>query len=95
MEYVPIELVSKQYDRNGKRMKDTLEGNSEEASPYYEIVNGFYETEIGKRFLNLIEGYTMLRATQPITGTNATMLLMSFYRGDTYISQGRDISEGI
>jgi hypothetical protein len=93
VEYVPIELVSKQYDRNGKRMKDTLEGNSEEASPYYEIVNGFYETEIGKRFLNLIEGYTMLRATQPITGTNATMLLMSFYRGDTYISQGRDISE--
>ncbi|QNU66430.1 ABC transporter permease [Ruminiclostridium herbifermentans] len=93
VEYVPIELVSKQYDRNGKRMKDTLEGNSEEASPYYEIVNGFYETEIGKRVLNLIEGYAMLRATQPVTGTNATMLLMSFYLGDSYISQGRDISE--
>jgi hypothetical protein len=35
----------------------------------------------------------MLRETQPVTGTNATMLLMSFYRGDSYISQGRDITE--
>lgn len=93
LEYVPIELMTYQYETNGVQMKDMLEEQVTEDSPYYEVTDVFYNTDIGRRLLNLADGYSMLRKTMPVTGTNATMLLMSFYRGDSYISEGRDITE--
>ncbi|MFT3984552.1 MAG: ABC transporter permease [Lachnospiraceae bacterium] len=93
LEYVPVELLATQYEPDGVQMKDVLEAEVTEDSPYYEVTGGFYDTDIGERLLNLADGYSMLRETMPVTGTNATKLLMSFYREDSYISEGRDITE--
>lgn len=93
LEYVPIELLATQYEPDGVKMKDSLEQGEIEDSPYYEVTEGFYDTDIGRRLLNLVEGFSMIRETMPVTGTNATKLLMSFYRGDSYIDEGRDITE--
>ena len=93
LEYVPIELLATQYKTDGVQMKDMLKEQATDESPYYEVTDVFYNTDIGRRLLNLVDGYSMLRKTMPVTGTNATVLLMSFYRGDSYISEGRDITE--
>lgn len=88
-EYIPLAPLSTQYEPDGTSMKDLLT----EDSLYFEVNQGFYNTDIGRRFLNLAKGYAMLKRTQPVTGTNATILLMPFYNGDAYISEGRDIQE--
>ena len=93
IEYVPNELKATQYENDGTRIEDILDNKEIEESPYYEITENFYYTDIGKRLLNLVEGYSLLKETMPVTGTNDTKLLMSFYRGDSYISAGRDITE--
>lgn len=93
IEYVPNELQAMQYEYDGTWIKDVLGEKVIEDSPYYEITENFYYTDIGKRLLNLVEGYSLLKETMPVTGTNATKLLMPFYRGDSYISVGRDITE--
>lgn len=90
IEYTPFSIASWQYEADGTLMQDTLEEAKEEY-PYYEVTKGFYDTEIGTRLLELAKGVDLRENTMPITGTNATILLMPFYKGDAYISQGRDI----
>ncbi len=88
--FYPISVMpSYQYNSDGSRVfddfgKDIL---------YYEITEeDYYQSKIGKRFLELIKGLERVDYTIPVTGTNATILLMPFYNRDTYISQGRDIT---
>ncbi|HHV13149.1 MAG TPA: hypothetical protein GXX75_23020 [Clostridiales bacterium] len=93
LEYIPGETAAIQYGPDGMLMKDSLEREWAEDSPYYEVTDGFYDTDIGQRLLNAAKGLYMYANTQPVTGTNATILLMPFYNGDAYISEGRDIGE--
>lgn len=90
LEYTPSSIASCQYEANGTLMMDTLEESKEEY-PYYEVTEGFYDTAVGKRLLEIAKGVNLTKHTMPMTGTNATILLMPFYKGDAYISQGRDI----
>lgn len=64
-----------------------------EGQAVFEVTDGFYETEAGRRILNLAETAVVWRDCQPVTGTNRTALLMPFYNGQAFISEGRDISE--
>ena len=92
-EYIPGNIQVNQYESDGTLMKDPLEEERNNTSPYYEVTEGFYGSDIGKRLLNLAKGYSISFNTQPVTGTNSTVLLLPFYNGDAYISQGRDILE--
>lgn len=87
LEYNPCLLISTQYEPDGTLTPDL----KAEDSLYFEVHEGFYDTQIGRRILNLAAGYERMMNTQPVTGTNATVLLMPFYNGDAYISEGRDI----
>ncbi len=93
LEYLPNPIQIEEYDSHGTLKKDPLEDEENNSSPYFEVTEGFYDSDIGKRLLNLAKGYSMSFKTLPVTGTNATVLLMPFYNGDAYISKGRDISE--
>lgn len=88
-EYNPIEPYASQYGEDGTLLEDSMK----DFAPYYEVTSGFYETEVGKRYLNLAESTELLKTTFPVTETNCTELLMPFYDGDAYIVDGNDISE--
>lgn len=90
LEYNPIALATSQYDQNGVLIEDPLQ----QISAYYEVVPSFYETKEGTRYLNFIDSLALLKKTFPVTGTCRTILLMPFYNGDAYITDGRDISDG-
>ncbi len=90
LEYNPIALTTSQYDQNGALIEDSLQN----ISAYYEVVPSFYETKEGKRYLNFIGSLALQKKTFPVTGTCRTILLMPFYNGDAYITDGRDISDG-
>ena len=91
LEYGPNSIYIEEYESDGTLKKDPLEDEKNNSSPYYEVTEGFYDSTIGKRLLNLAKGYDMSYKTLPVTGTNSTTLLMPFYNGDAYINQGRDI----
>lgn len=93
LEYTPFNIQIEQYKADGTLMKDPLAYEEENASPYYEVTEGFYDSDIGKRLLNLAKGFNIAFKAQPVTVTNCTNLLMPFYNKDAYISQGRDILE--
>lgn len=89
LEYVPFSMDSSLYYPDGSQIEDEFR----DGPVIYEVTEDFYETDAGKRLLDLAEteGYTYY--TQPVTGTNKTCLLMPFYNGDSYLWQGRDIKE--
>lgn len=87
--YTPADAIgSYQYTEDGELLPDDTRDIL-----YEEVTEGFYETEHGKRWLNLAESYDRPYATVPVTATNSTKLLIPFYDGTTYISHGEDISE--
>lgn len=89
-DYYPHSVIlSNQYDPDGTRRQDDLE----EDSLYYEVTEDFYNKGIGKRFLEFIKSMEMGKYSIPVTGTNATILLMPFYNKDAYLIQGRDITD--
>ena len=81
-------LGSYQYSKEGELLQDDTR-----EILYEEVTDGFYETEHGKRWLNLAESYERPYATVPVTATNNTKLLIPFYNGTTYVDQGKDISK--
>lgn len=89
LEYVPFSIASKLYRPDGSRISDEFE----DGQTIFEVTDGFYETAAGKRLLDLAETEDYIFHTQPVTGTNKTCLLMPFYNEDSYICEGRDISE--
>jgi putative ABC transport system permease protein len=87
--YTPADaLGSYQYTEDGKLLPDDTRDIL-----YEEVTEGFYETEHGRRWLNLAESYGRPFATVPVTATNSTKLLLPFYNGTTYVHKGKDISE--
>lgn len=59
----------------------------------FEVTDNFYDTDTGRRLLNLAQTEGIWQYCLPVTGTNHTNLLMSFYNGQSYLIEGRDISE--
>lgn len=89
LEYIPASLESGVCFLDGSRPEDAFRGGQE----IFEVTDGFYETDAGKRLLNLAMMEGVSQYCQPVTGTNKTCLLMPFYSGQSYICEGRDISE--
>lgn len=89
LEYWPGSLES------GLRLPDgsIVENSFQDGQQIFEVTDGFYETEAGKRLLNLGKLELIWKYCQPVTGTNKTCLLMPFYNGQAYICEGRDINE--
>lgn len=82
-------IDGEQYTESGEKILDE-EYENQFCS---EVIDGFYETDEGKRWLNLIEGFELSNYSIPVIPTDATKLLMYFYNGDAGIVVGRDITE--
>lgn len=89
LEYTPMDPQITVYGKDGRRVEDPLG----DLKSCYELTQDFYEKEIGKRYLEIAKETELFIKTFPVTGTNCTKLLMPFYEGDAYISEGSDISE--
>lgn len=89
LEYVPLSLSSQLYEADGGQVADEFQDGPE----IFEVTEGFYETDAGKRILNMAETDEYFFYTQPVTGTNKTCLLPAFYQGESYLVEGRDISQ--
>lgn len=84
LEYYPQKVTPTLYTPEGKRIEDTLEMKG-----IYEVTEGFYETEEGKRLLAVANEAALYYDTQPVVGTNSTDLLMPFYEGSAWVYEGR------
>ncbi|MDE5717844.1 MAG: hypothetical protein K2I53_09575, partial [Lachnospiraceae bacterium] len=89
LEMLPFSLESDMLLPDGSQPEDAFR----DGQKIFEVTDGFYETEAGRRILNLAQTEGVWRDCQPVTGTNQTSLLMPFYNGQAYICEGRDISE--
>lgn len=87
LEYIPYPLDSEIFYPDGSRAEDKLRGGQE----IFEVTEGFYESDAGRRLLAMTETMEWGYDIQPVTGTNETCLLMPFYNGDSFIVEGRDI----
>lgn len=89
-EYIPFPVLgSKQVDMEGHRMPDEVD----DEHFCDEVTAGFYDSPIGRRWLNIISTWDNLRHTFPVTGTSDIYLMMAFYNGNAYISRGREFTE--
>ncbi len=89
LELIPYSLESELLWPNGSRPEDAFRDGQQ----IFEVTDEFYETETGRRILNLANSELIWQDCQPVTGTYQTALLMPFYNGQAYICEGRDISE--
>lgn len=89
LEYIPGSLETGIFLSDGSRPEDSFRDGQQ----IFEVTDNFYDTDTGRRFLNLAQSEGIWQHCQPVTGTNNTNLLMSFYNGQSYICEGRDISE--
>lgn len=87
-EYCPMNINTSLYTDDGQRIEDPVKDEM-----IYVVTDEFYETQIGQRFLSMAARQDILIQTQPVTGTNSTILLLPFYNGNAYICEGKDISE--
>ena len=86
-------IVSSQFTPEGEQKPDPyMESGENKGVRYDEVTNGFYETERGKRWLNVAHTQEYENRTIPVTPVGATKLLLPFYRGEAVIEEGRDIS---
>lgn len=89
-EYIPFPVLgSTQVDGEGNKVPDEVD----DEHFYDEVTEGFYDSPIGRRWLNVISAWDNLRHTFPVTGTSDIYLMMAFYNGNAYISQGREFTE--
>ncbi|MDO5541150.1 MAG: hypothetical protein Q4F83_13970 [Eubacteriales bacterium] len=79
---------SSQKDENGDKIPCDLSGKYIE-----EVTEGFYETEAGKAWLELVKAYKLADYSIPVTPVSDISLLMSFYNKDAYIKEGRSFEE--
>ena len=89
LEYMPDSLESGLCLPDGSMVENSFQNGQK----IFEVTDGFYETDAGKRLLNLGKLELVWKYCQPVTGTNKTCLLMPFYNGQAYICEGRDINE--
>ncbi|MCI8523778.1 MAG: ABC transporter permease [Lachnospiraceae bacterium] len=88
-EYIPYPILeSDQVYIDGKEAPDEVE----DGHFCDEVTEAFYESDRGKRWLNVIAAREYILHIFPVTGTNDIDLMMAFYNGDAYISQGREFT---
>ena len=91
-EYVPyLEIQTVQFGKNGARFKDSLVADTD--PPWDEVADGFYNTERGERWLDLVKAKEYILRMIPVTPTQNTILLLPFYNGSASVIVGRDINE--
>lgn len=89
-EYIPYPVLgSTQVDAAGNKVPDEVDDD------HFcdEVTEGFYDSPMGRRWLNIVGTWDNLRHTFPVTGTNDIYLMMAFYNGNAFISQGREFTE--
>ncbi|MBD5508749.1 MAG: hypothetical protein HDR05_12085 [Lachnospiraceae bacterium] len=84
LEYGPEKVSPLLYTPEGKRIPDTLEMQA-----IYEVTEGFYESDAGKRLQEISNIGKTYHDTQPVVGTNSTDLLLPFYEGSAWVYEGR------
>ncbi|MDE7233018.1 MAG: hypothetical protein K2N37_08110, partial [Lachnospiraceae bacterium] len=84
LEYGPEKVSPRLFTSEGKRIPDLLEMQA-----IYEVTEGFYETEAGRRLQEISNMGAVYNDTQPVVGTNSTDLLMPFYEGSAWVYEGR------
>ncbi len=84
LEYNPIPIETTLYTPEGKRIEDPLKMQN-----IYEVTEGFYGTEIGRRYLEAADMDYIIKESQPVVGTNSTDLLPAFYEGTAWLYEGR------
>ena len=84
-EWVPAGTVSSnQAGLTGEAVPNSL------SNLYYEeVTDGFYETEHGKAWLELVKTVDWHYHSVPVTPVSDLNLLMAFYNGDAYVIEGR------
>lgn len=89
-EYIPYPVLgSTQVDAARNRVPDEVD----DGHFCDEVTAGFYDSPMGRRWLNIVAAWDNLRHTFPVTGTNDIYLMMAFYNGNAYISQGREFTQ--
>ncbi|MBP3477769.1 MAG: hypothetical protein J6K48_15870 [Lachnospiraceae bacterium] len=89
VEFRPVMVTeSDQYAADGTIIENSIAGHY-----YDEVTEDFYESERGRRWLNFLECLDYRNNIFPVTGTDNIHLMMGFYRGDNYISFGREFTE--
>lgn len=58
-----------------------------------EVTPGFYETEIGKAWMEAAREQEIFDATVPVQPVDKTILLKAFFNKTAYVTGGRDIAE--
>lgn len=88
IDYIPASgIVSTQYRADGTRVQADFN-----TTFYQEVTAGFYQTEDGKRWLELAKAQQRIKETIPVWPTSGTHLLLPFYNGTAFILEGEDIS---
>lgn len=60
---------------------------------YEEVTEGFYETERGKRWLELARALDWVYHSVPVTPVSDLNLILPFYRGDAWLIEGKAFEE--
>ncbi len=84
LEFWPEAVAPTLYTPEGKKIEDTLEMQG-----IYEVTEGFYGTEAGRRLLAAADMTEFMNQTQPVVGTDSTDLIMPFYEGSAWVYEGR------
>lgn len=89
-EFAPWEMLkSEQVGAEGEYLEDEVEPGTF----YDEVTEGFYETDRGRRWMELLRSWEYAEHIFPVTGTNDIHLMMAFYNGDVWVSSGREFTE--
>lgn len=92
-ECVPILYFrSAQIDRGGNILEDDKYAEIEELG-IIEVIEDLYETDVGKRLLEIIDIGLEYEREFYVTPTNSLALLMDFYNHNTYMVEGREINQ--
>ena len=93
-EFYPHILASSQTDMEGREIPGPLAISevTVDTPAIYEVVEGFYETEVGLQYMEWVKAEQLSMPTISAIGTNSTQLLKSFHEDSAYITDGRDIT---
>lgn len=80
-------LASTQYDREGN-----VKQGAYDKIQISEVTEGFFETEIGKYWLEQSRAVQKFQDILPVTPVDDINLIMAFYEQRAYIKEGRNIS---
>ncbi len=88
-EWIPAgALSSDQTDPAGNKIPDTMPGRF-----FEEVTEGFYDTEAGRRWTEFAGTLDWVWHSVPVTPVSDLNLLLPFYRGDAYLTEGRALEE--